>query len=198
MPADRPIPVVLRGEWVRLEPLGIEHVPALTAATAGDDQVWEWMPAFPADEAGMSGVVERALADRDQGTRFPFAVVDSATGHAIGSSSYLDIDPANERIEIGWTWLARSAWRSPVNTEAKILLLGHAFDTLGYERVALKTHHLNVRSQAAIARLGAVPEGTLRHHIRHRDGTRRDTVYFSVLSSEWPSVRENLTARLRG
>jgi RimJ/RimL family protein N-acetyltransferase len=196
MPADPPTPVVLRGEWIRLEPLGFEHVPALTVATAGDGQIWEWMPAFPADEAGMSAVVRQALDERDHGTRFPFAVIDRRTEQAVGSSSYLDIDPANDRIEIGWTWLAQSVWRSPVNTEAKLLLLGHAFDTLGYERVALKTHHLNRRSQAAIARLGAVPEGTLRHHVRHRDGTWRDTVYFSVLSAEWPAVRESLRARL--
>jgi N-acetyltransferase len=191
-----PTPVVLTGTWVRLEPLRSDNVADLTRMTAADEDVWRWLPAFPRDELGMSAVVSQALADRDAGLRFPFAVLDARTDCAIGSSSYLDIDRANRRIEIGWTWLARSAWRSPVNTEAKLLLLGHAFDDLGYERVALKTHHLNQRSQDAIARLGAVREGTLRHHMLHRDGTWRDSVYYSVLSGEWPAVQERLSARL--
>ncbi len=196
MPAVRPVPVVLTGTGVRLEPLGPEHVRSLAEATAGDEQVWRWLPAFPVDADGLRAVVEAALADRDAGRRFPFAIVDVGTGRAVGSSSYLDIEPASLRIEIGWTWLSRSVWRTAVNTEAKLLLLGHAFDELGYERVALKTHHENVRSQQAIARLGAVREGTLRHHMLHRDGTWRDSVYFSILSAEWPQVRDRLRDRL--
>jgi RimJ/RimL family protein N-acetyltransferase len=194
--AGFPGAVVLQGAHVRLEPLGLDHVPALAGTTAGDEEVWRWLPAFPADEAELRTVVEAALGDRDAGTRFPFAILEGGSGQALGSSSYLDIDPGNHRIEIGWTWLSRSVWRSAVNTEAKLLLLGHAFDDLGYERVALKTHHRNERSQAAIARLGAVREGTLRHHIRHRDGTWRDSVYYSILSAEWPQVRDGLRARL--
>jgi N-acetyltransferase len=194
--AQLPAPVVLSGRHVRLEPLGVEHIDDLTRSTAGDEELWRWMPAFPEDSAAMAGVVDRALADRAAGTRFPFAILNARTGTALGSSSYLDIDPANHRIEIGWTWLARSAWRTPVNTEAKLLLLGNAFDALGYERVALKTHHRNQRSQEAIARLGAVREGTLRHHMLHYDGTWRDSVYFSILSAEWPDVRARLAARL--
>ncbi len=194
--AIRPSAVTLQGTQVRLEPLELEHVAGLAAATAGDEEVWRWLPSFPADEADLRTVVAAALAERDAGTRFPFAVLEAGPGRVVGSSSYLDIDPVNERIEIGWTWLSRSVWRSAVNTEAKLLLLGYAFDDLGCERVALKTHHQNERSQAAIARLGAVREGTLRHHVRHRDGTWRDSVYYSILAAEWPAVRDRLRARL--
>lgn len=188
--------VTLQGAHVRLEPLQFDHCEGLAAATAGDEEVWRWLPAFPADEPELRAVVEAALADRDSGVRYPFAILEGATGRVVGSSSYLDIDVANERIEIGWTWLSRSVWRSAVNSEAKLLLLGHAFEDLGYERVALKTHHLNERSQAAIARLGAVREGTLRHHMRHRDGSWRDSVYYSILSAEWPEVRDRLRSML--
>jgi N-acetyltransferase len=195
-PGRPPADVTLHGTHVRLEPLALEHVAGLAAATAGDEEVWRWLPAFPADEAGVTLVVEAALAERARGLRFPFAILSADGGQVLGSSSYLDFDSGQPRIEIGWTWLSRSVWRSPVNTEAKLLLLGHAFDDLGYERVALKTHHRNERSQAAIARLGAVREGTLRHHVRHRDGTWRDSVYFSILSAEWPAVRAGLRDRL--
>ena len=193
---DRPVDVVLTGRSVRVEPLSTAHVNDLALATAGDEQVWRWLPTFPADARELGAVVEAALADRAAGTRFPFAIRQVASGRVVGSSSYLDIDPVNARIEIGWTWLSQSVWRTAVNTEVKLLLLGHAFDDLGYERVALKTHHNNLRSQQAIARLGAVREGTLRHHMRHRDGTWRDSVYYSVLSAEWPAVRQRLQARL--
>ena len=194
--AHRPSDVVLLGSVVRLEPLTAAHAASLTQTTAADEQVWRWLPTFPVDADDMAAVVQTALADRAGGTRFPFAIAETASGRVVGSSSYLDIDPVNEHIEIGWTWLSRSVWRTAVNTEAKLLLLAHAFDTLGYERVALKTHHNNERSQQAIARLGAVREGTLRHHMRHRDGTWRDSVYFSILAEEWPRVRDRLEARL--
>jgi len=194
--AAAPRDVVLRGRYVRVEPLTADHVLDLAYETAGDEEVWRWLPAFPRDEHDLARVVAEALAARDRGDRFPFAVVDAATGRAVGSSSYLDIAPGDHRIEIGWTWLARRVWRSAVNTEAKLLLLGHAFDDLGYERVALKTHHQNQRSQAAIERLGAVREGVLRHHMLHRDGTWRDSVYYSVLAGEWPAVRTRLESAL--
>lgn len=194
--ADVPQPVGLTGTYVRLEPLELDHVEGLAESTAGDEEVWQWLPSFPTDASRMRTLVEAALRDRDTGTRYPYAILDVPSGRVLGSSSYLDIDPANERIEIGWTWLSRAVWRSPVNTEAKLLLLGHAFDDLGYERVALKTHHNNERSQLAIARLGAVREGTLRHHMRHRDGSWRDSVYYSILSAEWPGVRDGLRERL--
>ena len=196
VPATVPKPVVLAGSTVRLEPLELGHVPGLALTSAGDEQVWRWLPTFPADEGQLRTVVEVALAGCEAGTRVPFAIIQTGSGRVVGSSSYLDIDPANRHIEIGWTWLSRSVWRSSTNTEAKLLLLGHAFDRLGYERVALKTHHSNERSQEAIARLGAVREGTLRHHQLHRDGTWRDSVYFSILSAEWPEIRRRLQSRL--
>jgi N-acetyltransferase len=196
-PARRPgVAGALEGRHVRIEPLGPQHVPELAAATAGDEELWRWMPSFPVDEAGMAQVVGEALAGRDSGWRYPFVIVERASGTAVGSSSYLDITPEHARIEIGWTFLSRRVWRTAVNSEAKLLLMGHAFDDLGYERVAFKTHHLNQRSQDAIARLGAVREGVLRHHMLHRDGSWRDSVYFSVLSEQWPAVRGQLVARL--
>lgn len=194
--ARPPGDIVLTGRHVRLEPLGRQHVPDLTAETAADPEVWRWLPEFPTQEAQTAAVVDAALEARERGERLPFAVVELSSGRAIGSTSYLDIAPQDRRIEIGWTWLARRVWRSAVNSDAKLLMLGHAFDDLGYERVALKTHHSNERSQAAIARLGAVREGVLRHHSVHRDGSWRDSVYYSILSAEWPQVRERLTAAL--
>jgi RimJ/RimL family protein N-acetyltransferase len=195
-PPPAPAAVVLGGRYVRLEPLTADHVDDLALETAGDEELWRWLPTYAADEYAMAEVVADALAARDRGDRFPFALVEQPSGRVVGSSSYLDIAPADWRIEIGWTWLAQRLWRTPVNTEAKLLLLGHAFDDLGYERVAFKTHHDNLRSQAAIERLGAVREGVLRHHMRHRDGSWRDSVYYSVLSAEWPAVRDRLQARL--
>jgi RimJ/RimL family protein N-acetyltransferase len=196
MTAEPPGDVVLQGRHVRLEPLGVQHAADLAAELGDDDEVWRWLVAPPGDEAGMAAFVEGALAERARGERFPFAAVELASGRAVGSSSFLDIAPRDRRIEIGWTFYARRVWRSAVNTEAKLLLLSHAFDDLGYERVALKTHHLNERSQAAIARLGASREGVLRHHMVDRYGQWRDSVYYSILSDEWPGVRAGLLAAL--
>ena len=192
--ASPPAPAVLLGLHVRVEPLTLDHVPDLATATAGDFQVWQWIASPPADEAGVRVIVDEALAERDRGERFPWAVIDLSTGRAVGSSSYLDIAPTDDRIEIGWTFYGRSVWRSAVNSETKLLLLSNAFETLGYERVMFKTHHNNERSQAAISRLGAVYEGTFRHHRVHWDGTRRNSVFYSILSAEWPAVRDKLSA----
>src|SRR5437588_3432303 len=156
-------PVTLRGEVVRLEPLGPEHVPDLTLA-AQDEEIWLWLSWFhPPDEDAMAAIVESQLALLERGERVPFAQVESATGRAIGMTSYLDIQPEHRAVEIGGTWLGRTWWRTAANTEAKLLLLEHAFHELGANRVALKTDIRNERSQAAIARLGAVREGVLRH-----------------------------------
>jgi N-acetyltransferase len=194
--ATAPHDVVLVGDHVRLEPLGPQHARDLAEELGTDDDVWRWLVDPPGDEAGMAGFVAGALAERQAGDRFPFAVVEQASGRAVGSSSYLDIVPEHRRIEIGWTFYARRVWRSAVNTESKLLLLGHAFEDLGYERVALKTHHENQRSQAAIARLGATREGVLRHHMVDRYGGWRDSVYYSILSAEWPQVRHGLRSAL--
>jgi RimJ/RimL family protein N-acetyltransferase len=188
--------VTLTGAHVRLEPLELRHAADLAAAGA-DPEVWRWMPvAPPASEADMRAVIDLLLERREAGAQLPFAQVELASGRAVGSTSYLDIAPADGRVEIGWTWLGRPWWRTPLNTEAKLLLLGHAFDTLHLNRVALKTDIRNERSQAAIERIGGVREGVLRAHMIRPDGSLRDTVYFSILASEWPAVRERLNRRL--
>ncbi len=199
MAATSPVPVVLEGRHVRIEPLTADHVGDLAATVCGDDELWRWMPVpTPTGRRDVEALVAGAVAELDAGTRVPFAVVMRSSGLAVGSTSFLDIAPLDERVEIGWTFLARDVWRTAVNSEAKLLLIDHAFGDLGMERVALKTDAGNERSQAAISRLGAVREGVLRHHRVRPDGTRRDTVYFSVLREEWPSVRRRLVDRLGG
>jgi RimJ/RimL family protein N-acetyltransferase len=189
-------PVVLEGAHVRLEPLAPRHAADLAAAGA-DPEVWRWMPvAPPAGEAEMAAIADGLLARAAAGTQATFAQVDLSTGRAVGTTSYLDIALEDGRIEIGWTWIGRPWWRTAINSEAKLLLLGHAFDTLGLNRVALKTDIRNERSQAAIERIGGVREGILRAHMIRPDGSLRDTVYFSILAREWPRVRERLSARL--
>jgi RimJ/RimL family protein N-acetyltransferase len=188
--------VVLEGAHVRLEPLDARHVADLAHAGA-DPEVWRWMPvAAPTGEPQMRAVVAALLERAAAGVQFPFAQVEVATGRAVGATSYLDIALEDGRIEIGWTWIGAPWWRTAINTEAKLLLLGHAFDTLGLNRVALKTDVRNERSQVAIARVGGVREGVLRAHMIRPDGSLRDTVYFSILAPEWPEVRRRLRARL--
>lgn len=184
--------VVLFGRHVRVEPLGPAHVADLYDA-AQDDDIWRWLGARrPPDQAAMVAIVAAALDEQARGERVPFALVERASGRAVGSTSFLDIAPEHRRLEIGWTWLGRPWWRTAVNTEAKLLLLRHCFERLGALRVALKTDHVNLRSQAAIERLGAVREGVLRHHHVRPDGSLRDTVYYSVLAAEWPEVERRL------
>jgi N-acetyltransferase len=195
MPATAPVPVVLTGRHVRLEPLTVAHVPDLFAAGGGDEEVWRWMPATtPRTEEEMGRLVATLLGG-GFGPAVPFAVVTLATGRAIGWTTYLDVSEKDERLEIGWTWYGRAHWRTAVNTEAKLLLLAHAFDDLGMGRVQWKVDHLNTRSQNAVLRLGARREGALRRHRRRPDGTWRDSVFFSMLADEWPGAREALTAR---
>ncbi|MEU2250768.1 GNAT family protein [Streptomyces sp. NPDC019224] len=194
MPATSPLPVTLTGGHVRLEPLAPAHLDDLFAAGGDDDEVWRWQgvptPRTPqALEANLTSLVADA-------SYVPFAVIHLATGRAIGWTGFLDIDVRHERLEIGSTWYGRAHWRTAVNTEAKLLLLTHAFEELGMGRVQLKTDHLNERSQAAIARLGARREGVLRRHRRRPDGSWRDTVYFSLLAEEWPEAKARLAARL--
>jgi RimJ/RimL family protein N-acetyltransferase len=184
-------PVTLAGEHVRLEPAGEAHLADLVAAGA-DPVVWAHLPWPQAgDRAAM-----RALLEAERRVALPFAQIEVASGRAIGITTYRDVDERNRTLEIGGTWLGRPWWRSAINTEAKLLFLGHAFDVLRANRVAIKTDIRNERSQAAIARLGAVREGVLRHQMIRPDGSLRDTVLFSVLSEEWPAVREHLRARL--
>lgn len=180
----------LKGERVTLEPLALEHVPALQEAVR-DGELWTlWYATVPAPDA-MASYVDKALALRDAGEAIPFAVRD-ADGTIIGSTRFGDIEAGHRRVQIGWTWYAKRAQRTGINTEAKALLLAHAFETMGCGRVEFRTHFMNHASRAAIARLGAKEEGVLRNHMRMRDGTWRDTVVFSIIEGEWPAVRTHL------
>jgi N-acetyltransferase len=197
MPAEHPVPVTLTGRHVRLVPLGAGHLDDLFAAGGGDADVWRWLGApTPHSRDELAAQLGDLLDASREGAYVPFAVIHLASGKAVGWTTFLDIDVRNESLEIGWTWYGRAYWRSPVNTETKLLLLTHAFEELGMGRVQLKTDHMNERSQAAIARLGAQREGVLRRHRRRHDGTWRDTVYFSLLSGEWPHTKARLAARL--
>jgi RimJ/RimL family protein N-acetyltransferase len=187
-----PVPTTLVGERVRLEPLGHAHVDDLFEA-GQYDEVWTWLPVpRPLVRADMLAQIDHALADPD---RLPFAVI--VDGRAVGSTSYADVDLSVGGLEIGFTWYTPRLWATTVNPECKLLLLGHAFDDLGAGRVLLKTDALNTRSQAAIRKLGASYDGTLRHHRRRPDGTIRDSAFFSLLETEWPAARAALQARIR-
>ena len=185
---------VLAGRRVRLEPLAEEHRAGLRAAS-DDDRVWQFMPA---DGRGpdFDRVFDDALAQRAAGRRLPYAVRLLATGELVGATSYIDPMPLHKRVEIGWTWYRPDQWAGAVNPECKLLLLAHAFDTLGLNRVQLVTDLLNTRSQAAIAKLGATREGVLRAHAVTRGGRVRDTVVFGIVAGEWPAVKAGLLARL--
>ena len=184
-------PVALAGAHVRLEPAGEEHLADLVAAGA-DPIVWAHLPwPQPRDRAAM-----RELLEIERRVALPFAQIDLRSGRAVGITTYRDIDERNRALEIGGTWLGRPWWRTAINTEAKLLFLGHAFEVLLANRVAIKTDIRNERSQSAIARLGAKREGVVRHQMIRPDGSLRDTVLYSVIPEEWPSVREHLRARL--
>jgi RimJ/RimL family protein N-acetyltransferase len=188
-------PVVLEGRVVRLEPLLESHTGALCEVGL-DPELWQWIPYRASTPEEMRGYVRDALRAESAGTALPFTTVDRATGRVVGSTRYMNIDPPNRRVEIGATWIARPWQRSPVNTEAKYLMLLHAFETLGCIRVELKTDALNQKSRAAILRIGAREEGILRQHVVTWSGRLRDTVYFSILDTEWPRVKADLEARL--
>ncbi len=188
-------PVTLAGQHVRLEPLSIDHVPALAEVGLGAD-IWRWMPMLVATPDDMRAFVEEALVQQRAGTQLPFATVHAQTGTVIGSTRYLNIDRANRRVEVGGTWLAGPWQRTAANTEAKYLMLRHAFETLGCIRVELKTDSLNERSRAAILRIGAREEGTFRNHMICYGGRIRHSVYFSIIDSEWPAVKLALERKL--
>jgi len=188
-------PVTLEGHGVRLEPLEASHVEALKTAAA-DGRLWElWFTTVPKPE-DTERYVNDALAGQTAGHMLPWIARDLATGEIIGSTRYHDIDAAIDRVEIGYTWYAKSRQRSHVNTACKLLLLGHAFDALGCAVVGFRTDNFNFASQRAIAALGAKKDGVLRHQKARRDGTARDTWMFSILASEWPDVKRHLTTRI--
>ena len=185
-------PVTLTDGRIRLVPMSLDHVDALKAAAA-DGELWKLRVTSVPDPDDTRGYVERALAMREQGNRLPFDVVDLENDdRIIGSTSYHDIVPAIDRLEIGWTWYAKSTQRSHVNTCAKLLLLVHAFETLDAKLVGWRTDNYNFASQQAIERLGARKDGVLRHHAVRRDGTVRDTVMYSVTAGEWPEIKAHL------
>jgi RimJ/RimL family protein N-acetyltransferase len=190
-----PAPVTLTSPVVRLEPLTLSHVDAL-ARVGLDPELWRWIPIQITSVDEMRAYVATALDEQQRGLALPFAIVDAAGGEVIGSTRFGAIDVRNRRLEIGWTWLARSHQRTRANTAAKRLLLGHAFDTLGANRVELKTDALNEKSRHAIGRIGATQEGIFRQHVVCASGRLRDTVYFSILATEWPAVRGRLDDRL--
>lgn len=188
-------PVTLEGDHVRLEPLTMAHHAALWEI-ASDHELWRWTASDLRKPGDLTRYMETALAEQAAGRALPFATIAKAQGRAIGSTRFGNIEPLNRRAEIGWTWLGGAWQRTAVNTEAKLLMLTHAFERWGCIRVELKTDALNQASRAAIARLGAKEEGTMRRHIVTQTGRVRDTVYYSILDEEWPSIKARLEARL--
>lgn len=187
-------PVTLSGPHARLEPLSPAHREALAEA-ADDGALWKlWYTTVPAPER-MAAEIERRLGLREAGTMNPFAVFD-AQGRAAGMTTYMNIDAANRRVEIGSTWTRASCQRSALNTQCKLLLLQHAFETLDCIAVEFRTHRLNTQSRRAIERLGAQLDGILRSHLRMPDGTLRDTCVYSITAAEWPTVRNHLQWQL--
>lgn len=189
-------PVVLHGRVVRLEPLSEAHVPDLTIA-GQDEAIWQYMPYHPIKtEADMRAWVRDMLGRQAQGTDLPFAVVLQASGRAVGATRYMEIKPQYRNLEIGGSWYAPEHQRTAVNTESKYLLLRHAFEGLECVRVQFKSDLRNERSQRALERLGAVREGVLRHNLIMPDGYVRSSVYYSILTEEWPAVKARLEDKL--
>jgi len=186
-------PVTLVGTAVRLEPLSLEHVAALSRVGL-EPELWRWIPTPVTTAEEMLAYVSTALDEQRRGVSLPFVIVDQASGQIIGSTRYGNIDTTHRRLEIGWTWLTPAFQRGSANTEAKRLLLTHAFETLGVNRVELKTDALNVKSRRAISRIGATQEGIFRKHLITASGRVRDTVYFSIIDSEWPAIKARLGA----
>ena len=184
-------PIDLRRNGVLLTPLDFAHEDGLRAA-AQDGELWKIRVTSVPEPENTKLYIEQAMNMRAAGNRMPFAVIDEATGKVLGSTSYHDIVPALKRVEIGYTWYAQSAQRSHVNTTCKLVLLTHAFETLGAAVVGWRTDNFNFASQRAIERLGAKKDGVIRHHAPRRDGTVRDTVMYSMLAGEWPEAKAQL------
>jgi N-acetyltransferase len=188
-------PLTLEGSVVRLEPLSPDHLNGLIAVGL-DSELWRWTLNTIQAPGDMRSYVEKALAAAVDGSEVPFATVERSTGTVVGSTRFLNIEPHHRRLEIGYTWIAPQWQRSAVNTEAKVLMLAHAFNVLGALRVEFKTDSLNDRSRRALLGIGATEEGTLRNHMLTDTGRRRHSVYFSVIEEEWPHVRMHLEQRL--
>lgn len=191
-----PVPVVLEGTHVRVEPLILAHAADLYEA-GNDHRIWEFLPwPCPAGVAEMEEWIREALATASDGNAIVFAIIHLGEGRAVGSTRYLDIQRENRALEIGGTWIGSRHQRSAVNTECKLMLLGHAFEALGAGRVQLKTDLRNEGSQRAIERIGAVREGVLRKHMKMQNDFIRDSVFYSIIATEWPGVKERLTKAL--
>ncbi len=188
-------PVTLEGKHVRLEPLTTNHLDALCSFGL-DEDLWRWSPVPIRTREELRAYVETALKEQAAGVSLPFATIDRASHRAAGSTRFGSIDKLNHRVEIGWTWVGREWQRSAVNTEAKYLMLRHAFETLGCMRVEFKTDSLNERSRNAILRIGARQEGIFRNHMATSSGRIRHSVYFSIIDEEWPAVKRDLEEKL--
>lgn len=189
-------PVILEGQHVRLEPLSPVYEESLIAA-AGDGELWNSTVTIVPARATMATYIAAALNAQAQGLELPFAIIRKSSGQVVGSTRFYSIERDHRRVEIGYTWLAASAQRTRVNTEAKLLLLTHAFEVWGCIRVGFVTDVLNHQSRTAILRLGAKQEGVLRNHMVMPDGRYRDSVYFSIIEAEWPEVKARLEGKLR-
>ena len=190
-------PVVLDGEFVRLEPLRVDHLPALCRVGL-DESLWKWTTNVVTDESDLERYVRSALADQALGRAVPFVTIERSSGTIVGSTRFGNIDSANRKTEIGWTWLSPRWQRTVVNTEAKLLMLTHAFETWRCIRVELKTDANNEKSRNAMKRIGCVEEGVLRNHMITETGRFRDSVYFSIIDTEWQSVKVNLSSKISG
>jgi N-acetyltransferase len=188
-------PVTLHGRAVRLEPLSLDYLDALTAA-GSDPAIFHFVTGCGPTREEMHTFIASALELQHAGSALPFVTIDVASGRPIGSTRFGNIVPEHKRVEIGWTWIAPAFQRTGINTEAKYLMLRYAFEQLKCNRVEFKTNALNARSRAAILRIGAKEEGTLRAHMLNADGTARDSVYFSVIAPEWPEVSARLLAMM--
>jgi RimJ/RimL family protein N-acetyltransferase len=189
-------PITLEGTHVRLEPLSESHHEALCAVGL-DPELWKWTPIQVLDREQMLRYICSHLSDQEQGTSLPFATVERASGTVVGATRFMNMDLPNKRVEIGSTWIAKPWQRTAINTEAKYLMMRHAFETLGCNRVEWKTDALNTQSRNAILRLGAKQEGIFRQHIVTWSGRLRDSVYFSVITPEWPDVKTALEGKIK-
>jgi N-acetyltransferase len=189
-------PVTLEGRIIRLEPLSLEHLEGLCAIGL-DPELWRWTTSVVRTAEDMRAYVETALRSQEEGTALPYATVWKESGKVVGSTRFGNIDAENRRVEIGWTWVGTPWQRTPINTEAKYLMLRHAFETLGCIRVEFKTDSFNDKSRKALLRIGAKEEGTFRNHMVVHDGRYRHSVYFSIIESEYPAVKILLEEKLQ-
>jgi N-acetyltransferase len=189
-------PVTLEGRHVRLEPLTLDHAPRI-CEVAFDPDLWRWTSSSLMSKEDVNSYIRTALKGQEEGTIIPFVTIDRASGKLIGCTRFAHIDTKHRKLEIGWTWIARPWQRTTINTEAKYLMLRHAFEKWGCGRVELLTNVLNAKSRAAIERIGGKLEGVMRNHMITPSGTWRDTVIYSIIDSEWPEVKKALEEKLR-